>query len=401
MKFVELLEDKLKRTLGLNLQALGSNTIKNAISRRMRSLQIKNLEDYYNIVCRKKSEINELIDEISINETWFFRDNAPFSALHKYAQNWFKKGVGTTLRMLSIPCSTGEEPYSMAISMLEIGIDSALFSIDAIDINNRALAHAKRGIYSKRSFRGSNQVLQNQYFKKTKAGYAIAKEVKRSVKFWQGNLLEMKPLIPGFKYDIIFCRNLLIYLDKTHQKHAIAKLDTFLAPEGVLFTGHAEPGTFAGSNFIQSPYPKAFALTKKTTKANNDQQPNYPKEDYGKFQIPSEEIPNLISPDLLTIQNEAKEQHYEKAIALAENYLRKNHPSSHIFLLMAKIFLEMGDLRQAAKMLKKAIYLDPDSLEAINLLAKIYKQQGDLANCRAFELRSQRVTMRLATKKTR
>jgi chemotaxis protein methyltransferase WspC len=418
MKINKLLEEKIKNVMGLNLQALGSNTLKNSIARRMRSLQINDIEDYYNLVRRQKNELDELIDEIAINETWFFRDNAPFTALQKYAINWLKRGLGSSLRLLSIPCSTGEEPYSMAISLLELDIDEDLFSIDAIDISNRALAQAKRGIFGKRSFRGSNQVLQNQYFKKTKTGYAISKKVKHSVKFFQGNLLELKPLVPGFKYDIIFCRNLLIYLDKKSQKKAIANLDELLSPDGIIFSGHAEPGIFADTNFIPSSYPKAFALSKKAPISSGNYSVNSPKEDTKRFQrrdhdpmrthtivvapLPPEvETPAaLMSPDITAIQGLMADKHYNQAISLAEKFLKKNPPSPHIFFLLGQIFLKMDNLRQATKMLKKTVYLNPNSLEAIKLLATIYKQQGDEANSQIFEMRSQRVAMRLAVEKS-
>lgn len=392
----KILADRLKNAMGLNLRALGSSTLKNAISRRMRALGIKNIQDYYALVSRPNSEFNELIDEIAINETWFFRDITPFKALQKFAQNWLKRGLGASLRLLSIPCSTGEEPYSMAISLLDADIDQNLFSIDAIDISNRALDFAKRGVFGKSSFRGSNQILQKRYFKKTKAGYSIAKRARHSVRFIQGNLLDLRPLVPGTKYDIIFCRNILIYLDKQRKKQAIDILDKLLSPDGVIFTGHAEPGAFAETTFIPLPYPKAFALTKKPRQTQVSSPLNSPEVNNSKFNIPTQEIPRLMDPDLAAIQVVAQEEKYDEAISLSEKYLKNHDPSVEIFLLMGQIFVEMDNLKPAIKMLKKAVYLNPNSLEAIKLLSLIYRRQGDTANAEAFELRSQRVAIRLA-----
>jgi Tfp pilus assembly protein PilF len=97
----------------------------------------------------------------------------------------------------------------------------------------------------------------------------------------------------------------------------------------------------------------------------------------------------------------AEAERYEEALALAEKYLKDNPLSPQVFFLMARIFMEMAELRQAARMLKKALYLDPNLLEAIKLLAVVYGQQGDEANFRAFESRHQRVEMRLRAGKLR
>ncbi len=401
MTINQLLEDRLKNAMGLNLRTLGTSTLKNAVSRRMRCLRLEDKESYYNLVVGQRREINELIDEIAINETWFFRDNGPFAALQKYAGNWLKSGVGSSLRLLSIPCSTGEEPYSMAISLLEAGIPANLFAIDAIDISNRALAYAKRGVFGRHSFRGRNRVFQNQYFKKHKTGRVIAEKIKKTVKFFRGNLLDMRSLVADAEYDIIFCRNLLIYFDSRNQKRAIANLDEFLAADGVIFTGHAEPGIFVGSDFIPSSFPQAFALTRKLAAAKQYQPDSGLMAATGKFTIPvAEETPVFKSPDFAAIQSMAEAEHYEEAMALAEKYFKDNTPTPHIFFLMAKIFVEMANLRQAIRMLKKALYLDPNFLEAIKLLIIIYKRQGDDTNSLACELRSQRVEMRLTAGKS-
>ncbi len=395
----KFLVNQIKQIMGLNLQALGSSTIKNAIARRMRSLQIKDIKDYYSLAQCQKNELNKLIDEIAINETWFFRDDTPFTFLQKYVKNWLKKDLGTSLRLLSVPCSTGEEPYSMAISMFEAGIKANLFSIDAVDISNRALTLGKKGIFANHSFRGRNQILQRQYFKKTKTGYAISQKIKNSVKFFRGNLLDIRSAIPGMKYDIIFCRNLLIYLDNKHQKQAITNLDNILYSDGLLITGHAEPGVFSKSNFIPVSYSKAFALTKKPADFRQVSHPNA-HEESDKFQLIPQDLHPVVFPDLSAIQHMVEENNYEKAISLCNDYLKHHAPSPQVFFLMGKIFLEIDKTRQAIKMIKKAVYLDPNFLDAIKLLTDIYKRQGDKANHQIFKLRSQRVAIRLTAKKS-
>src|SRR5205814_13458 len=135
------------------------------------------------------------------------------------------------LRLLSVPSSTGEEPYSMAMALLDAGVPSARFQVDAMDVSLQALERATAGVYGRNSFRGSGMVGREHHFEPAPGGRRVCERVSRQVRFRHGNLLAC-PFIPGRdRFDIIFCRNLLIYFDRPTQDRAIEQLGALLKPE--------------------------------------------------------------------------------------------------------------------------------------------------------------------------
>lgn len=387
----DILEEKLRRAMGINLQTVGHNSLRNAVARRMRVLGIKERWQYYELAGRSQGELNELIDEVAVNETWFFRDNTPFTVLQRYARNWLKMGSGSYLRILSVPCASGEEPYSIAIALLETGINGLLFKIDAIDISYRALRMARRGIYGCNSFRGRNNFFQRKYFQKTKGGYAIAKHIKHSVNFIRANILDAGLPVLNSKYDIIFCRNLLIYLDKDNQKMVVSILCKMLADDGLIFTGHAEPGAFDNSIFTPAPYPRSFALVKKSAVVNKPDHSSPCTQQPLPDPLP---IKPLWSSELDAARDLADTGQYEEAMGCCEQYIRHQGPDKEAFFLMGMILVDMDEPRLAVRMLKKVVYLDPNLVKAIDMLAHLYKGLGDENNYRVFKQRAQRVAVR-------
>ncbi len=385
-----ILKGKLRRAMGIDLQTVGHNSLHNAVARRMRVLGIKERLQYYELTERSAAELDELIDEVAVNETWFFRDNTPFTVLQRYARNWLKRGRGSCLRILSVPCASGEEPYSIAIALLEAGVNGPLFKIDAIDISYRALRLARRGVYGRNSFRGRNNFFQRKYFQKTKAGYVIAKHIKHSVNFIRANILDAGLPILNNRYDIIFCRNLLIYLDKDNQKLVVSILDKLLVDEGLIFTGHAEPGAFADSVFIPAPYPKAFALTRRSAAVCKPDQVSYNRQTLP----PPLPVQPLWPTELDAVRDLADAGQHEEAMECCEQYIRRHGPDKEAYLLMGMILTDMDEPRLAIRMLKKVVYLDPNLVKAIDMLALLYKGLGDDNNYRVFKQRAARVAAR-------
>lgn len=399
-----ILESVLKEAMGLNTSSVGPSSIKHAISRRMRSLGMENTFRYLHLIKTSHQELNELIEEVTVNETWFFRDEAPFAALRDYATSFFNKHKGHPLRLLSIPCSTGEEPYSMAITLIEAGIPPYSFAIDAVDINRRSLAIAQEGIYRKHSFRGPNAQQYESYFTATRDGYAVDKNIKNLVRFHRGNLIHLGRPLTATTYQVIFCRNLLIYLDVSFHQRAINTFDALLADDGLLFTGHAEAGIFTGNRFVPAPYPKAFAFQK-------NHRPNLPAS-LPPLIVHDDPPPEVISPqdappapdrlieepapDFDRARQLADEEKFAQGVRACEEEIRAHGPSAGAFYQLATLFEKKSDWQTAIKMLKKATYLDPNSIDAIDMLAAIYQRLGDEGNYQACIKRGRRVITRLS-----
>ena len=285
----------------------------------------------------------------------------------------------------------------MAICLFEAGLNAKNFSIDAIDISSRSLQKAKKGVYGAHSFRGSNQRIKNEFFIQSKKGCAIDKRVKMSVKFFKGNLINISMPLTFSEYNIIFCRNLLIYLDTHFQQQAIETLESLLSRHGLLFIGHAESGLFTKSNFTPTSFPKAFAYFKKSDLVGEERDGSAEQS-----ADDSTAARKLLSDKPVDKLNEAmrltKLGTYDEAINNCEAYLKEKGPLARTYFVLGVIFDEKLDFKNSVKMLKKAVYLNPEHLEAITLLAAIYKRHGDEENSSNYERRRLRVKERIETR---
>jgi CheR methyltransferase, SAM binding domain len=151
----------LKRTMGLDVAAIGASAIERAVNERRSACKLTDVQAYLNYVQESETELQELIEAVVVLETWFFRDRDAFVALTRMiCEDWLPAHAAGVLRLLSLPCSTGEEPYSMAMALLDAGVPRSRFQIDAVDISERALAVARRAEYRKNSFRRTRKVAQ-------------------------------------------------------------------------------------------------------------------------------------------------------------------------------------------------------------------------------------------------
>ena len=251
-------EALLRQKIGLDAAVFTGDTLARAVQSRMAKRGITNISVYLNQLHLSVQELEALIEAVIVPETWFFRDKAPFALLQNYVENeWRRINPGRVLRVLSVPCSTGEEPYSIAIALIEAGLNPDQFHIDAIDISRRSLQLAQRAIYDKHSFRGTDLPFQQRYFTRTTAGitvgYCLCEAVRQSVHFQYGNIVDLAFAIDKLPYDIIFCRNLLIYFDQLSRERTIQVLDRLLNLQGLLFVGHAETAMLPVAQFIPLP----------------------------------------------------------------------------------------------------------------------------------------------------
>lgn len=189
---------------------------------------------------QREEEWDELASVLSNNETYFFRERAQLDVLASDGVDEAVRGGGK-LRVWSSACSTGEEPYTIAMMLLDgRRIAPAGVTIRASDLSPRALEKARTGFYRELSFRATPPEMVAKYFKPFEAGFFVSDEVKRMVEFFRINLLDAKSVAGVGIHDAIFCRNVLIYFDKPTQKRVVEAFAQALRPGGFLFLGHAE-----------------------------------------------------------------------------------------------------------------------------------------------------------------
>lgn len=158
----------LKASMGLDAASIGGSAIERAVLERASACGVAGPDAYWQRVCASPVELQELIEAVVVPETWFFRDREAFSTLVRLARDasWATH-TGGVRRILSLPSSTGEEPYSIAMALFDAGVPADRFSIDAVDISAQAIALARTGVYGRNSFRGRELGFRSRYFDAT------------------------------------------------------------------------------------------------------------------------------------------------------------------------------------------------------------------------------------------
>mgnify|MGYP001109649228 CR=1 FL=1 len=263
--------EMLQQQIGLNPDSVGPRAISRAVKQEMRIAKQLDLADYWLALQASTDRLSALIEAVVVLETSFFRNRDSFTFLRQWvSQEWPRQRC---LRVLSLGCSTGEEPYSTAITLLEEGLTFDQFQIDAVDISAQALEKAKRGIYSPYAFRRQTYRSDDQYFtlgipegvsqgKRATQRYFLAAAVREQVNFYQGNAIDPQLLADQPPYDVVFCCNLLASFDRVARDRAIAKLDQLLLPNGLLFLGNTEMKLIDASHYQIVPYPQTYAYRK-------------------------------------------------------------------------------------------------------------------------------------------
>lgn len=243
------------RETGISLAAHKQTLVSTRIGKRMRALQLDDFRTYLKRLNADESgrEMDELINAISTNTTRFFREEAHFDFFREQMKKLHNAGR-RNIRIWSAAASTGEEPYSLAISGIEATRDSSSFLILATDISNSVLETAKRGIYTQTMGATLPKYLESNYFKPgPEAGQIeVNEELRKVVRFGKLNLSKAPYPLQG-DLDFIFCRNVMIYFDNTVRKRIASEAWRLLRPGGFFIIGHSESlsGLDSSFTFIQ------------------------------------------------------------------------------------------------------------------------------------------------------
>ena len=218
--------------------------------RRMKELNLSTMRDYLECLTAKpnrQAEMAALLNETTVGETYFFRNEPQLEALRmivlpKILEEKSKLPL-RRLKIWSAGCSTGEEPYTLAIMLLEEAkglLDGWTFDIQSTDLNERSVAHAKRGLYGEYATRNIPPQIRQKYFVEEPGGLSVGTLARTRVTIQRLNLLDDARMTFMKGIDIIFCCNVLIYFDAASKSRVIQHFYNNLLPHGYLFLGHAE-----------------------------------------------------------------------------------------------------------------------------------------------------------------
>ncbi|MBA3893505.1 MAG: protein-glutamate O-methyltransferase CheR [Gemmatimonadales bacterium] len=242
---LKLLGDLIQERFGLTFEGVRQDILGSRLRPRLRELRLDSPRAYYEYLRfhpRGDAEFDRLPALITNNETYFFRETRQFEILIEHVLPERRPAAPSRpLRLLSAGCSSGEEPYSLAIALHDAGLPPAARSweIDACDLNPERIARAREALYDETSLRACDPESRRRYFSVEGGRFRLKDRYRVGVRFFQSNLLA-----PGFAldrpYDVILCRNLLIYFGDAAFDRLIGLFASALVPGGYLFLGHSE-----------------------------------------------------------------------------------------------------------------------------------------------------------------
>jgi chemotaxis protein methyltransferase CheR len=218
--------------------------LENRLSKRLQDLNFDSFKEYIYFLKYDMNRIKEmdiLLNLVTINETYFLRERQQMDHLMKNTIPAILAAGKKHIRIWSAACSTGEEPYSLAILLKEYGLTArASYEIIGTDINSDVIDFAKKGQYRSMSFRGVSPTFQPSYFVQKGLVFEVKDEFKQKVRFQVGNLISLTLPSQVGKFDVIFCRNVLIYFDLEGKKKVLDMFYNCLNTPGYLYLGHSE-----------------------------------------------------------------------------------------------------------------------------------------------------------------
>jgi chemotaxis protein methyltransferase WspC len=448
----------LARETGIDASTLGTHALTRAVHERARATETQAtaahpsstgngdatpvpapaLDAYWERLLASPDEKLALIETLVVPETWFFRDREAFAALARVAAERLWREPARVLRVLSAPCSSGEEPYSIAMALLDAGIAPERFTIDAIDISQRAIELARAAVYRRNAFRGQALEFRERHFSANGDGWQPSERVRNAVRFARLSLFDASPASDA-RYDFIFCRNLLIYFGRDAQDQAILRLDAQLAPGGMIFVGPAETGLMMRHPMASARIPLAFAFHRAEpdeaaartagswTAAPQRAQPVPPHAAVvprpvrvsvaagtavtavtprasaarAPLAAPSATLARPPSPvqaqapaaaTLDDAQRCADAGRLDEADALARTFVSRHGPHADAFYLLGLIADARGLTADARDSYRKALYLEPAHYEALTHLAALLDVIGDGAGAQQLMRRAARAS---------
>lgn len=407
----------LQQRIGFNPDSIGQDKVLAAVRGYLKGQTIPDPAKYLAGLRAGGPAFQEIIDSVVVPETWFFRDGEPFELLKRFVTDWWPRSQGQTLRCLSLPCATGEEPYSIAMTLLDFGLAPERFSIDAVDICPKLLQRAKQGVFGPYSFRSADLSFRERHFEPREGLYHLRKHVRERVCFEHGNLLEALFMNDGRQYDIVFCRNLLIYFDPPSWKIALKTLNRLLRDSGLLFMGHAEMLDLASPDFEPVRFPSAFAYRKRLSgkepphprslgprrgTARPKQAGSVRKHSAGPARTQARSFsrrneaaagaPSAKDGQGIEIARElADDGRLAEAEAACIEHLVDHPSSAAAYFLLGLIKEASSQTSEAEAYYQRALYLDSRHHEAMIHLALMLEGRGDMAGAETLRRRAARV----------
>lgn len=408
-------ESFVRTRIGLDPASLGAAAFGRAVEGRMRLAGLGSATAYAGLLATGPAEWTALLADLIVPETWFFRGGRP---LFDHLAGWVRDRAAARpspnpVRILSAPCSTGEEPYSLAIALDELGVKPAAYRIDAIDLSGEHLLRAATASYAAFSFREGGTDPRPRHFQPFADGrWELRSAIREAVHFRPANLVEPGFLASEPPYDLILCRNLFIYLTPEARGRAAANLDRLLVPNGRLCLTPTEADRLPAARFAPDD-PPGFSIFRRAEPKPTDtglrsgairrveslrlpsggwagQSPPVARGGLA-APLPAPPADNTPLPDPGgAARNLADGGKLDAARTACERAIAAG-PTATLFSLLGVLHLAGGRRDDAAEAFRKALYLDPDHPDALTHMVVLCEQRGEPVQAAGFRRRLTRL----------
>ncbi len=389
---------------GLDRDLLDRPAFADFVKQHMQQLATVDEAAYLALLRSEADELERVVEAVAVPETRLFRYPESFELLANHLRTAKDRLPNSrSLRMLSIACATGEEAYSAAIAAAYAGWPINRVTVDAVDSNSRSIGRAKRAAFPSRSMRTDLPAWSRAWLDLVDDQLRVAPPVANAVNFRCCDVLRTDSLVGN--YDVIFCRNLFIYLSRSARDTLALRIARWLSRDGVLFVGHAEGHDSLREHFQRVKAPHAFAWRLPGSSNKIDDSAKERREETGELAdgpptqaltvktrpldvpvpghvaLPQQSAMLCEEPSNMNripdARGYADAGDLRSALEVANQQLLEEGPSIEVCSLLGTLYLAVGELSEAKDCLHKVIYLQPSHEDALIQLAMIYQEEGN------------------------
>ena len=343
---------------------------------RTKANDISSPDAYLDFFHASPEEQTLFLEGVLIGETCFFRDATVFTEMSHWCVAWFAEHQ-RPLRILSAPCSTGEEPYSIAATLQQAGFEPEQFSIDAFDISSFAIEHARISLYRGFSLRNIPQPEQASFLHHVGHGWKVKQQLRDRVHFRQANLMDVETL-KDREYDLICSRNLLLYQSSEARRNLAKSLSSALAADGRLIIGAADWGRDLDEFFLLEKPVHSFALRQRKPNEFVPKREAHPRKP--SIGVRSKAAAGTKESNIVTSPR-------TDAAAISEITLLVNVTELYRKAIQAYMG---GNERESERLCRQTLYLETDHMPSLELLTKIKRPHASNRMTLALHARLQR-----------
>ncbi|MDG2021525.1 MAG: CheR family methyltransferase [Phycisphaerales bacterium] len=389
---------------GLESDLLRGPGITRWLDRRARSLGLDE-RSHRAMLIESEEERRILSEQVAVPESWIGRYPVSFDLLHEKATAAI--AGSSVFRVLSLGCAAGQEPFTAAACVLDAGIAPARIEVLAIDRSRSAIEMGSNGDLPSMAVRGDLPEYMRTRLESSGRRWKVDDEIRRLVRFIEADIVSESLPVAAMSCDAVYCRNVLIYLESDARGRLCRRAASYLAEDGVLFSGHADPrqdllGTLAS---IDRPGAFAWRRRRESDARPTTVAPEMPVESSVSRRVPPHSAKNPVDPkiassadrasleEVTAIQRLADLGRLSEARELAEALLVDHPTNPAVLLILATVDSADGRVGAARDHLRRALYLDPDDLSALFQMVVLCESEGELDAASRFRRRMDRLTM--------